>query len=177
MADFLNLNNLALSASVVPSSEAVEVISPMTGNGTPESPIGIQAGVQPTYTVLWHTNSPFANMYSFTLNQSIDNFDELIVKGSANRDSTHYINCENRYVVDPGKINMCCSYYNGTWSTANDTHILCNGTQLWISGNSGRVTSSYYMGQNAGSTAWCGWKTTGARVQDVHPYEIVGVKY
>lgn len=177
MADFLNVNNLALSASVI-APQAITVEAPLTGDGTSANPIGISAGVQPTYTVLWHTNSPFANMYSFTLNQSIDNFDELIVKGSASRDSSKwFINCENRYVVDPGKINMCCSYYNGAWSTASNAHILCNGTQVWISGNSGRVTSSYFMGQNAGSTAWCGSKMTGARVEDVHPYEIVGVKY
>lgn len=173
----LKLDNLALSASVVPSSEAIEVISPMTGNGTPESPIGIQVGVQPTYTTLWETNSPFANMYSFTMSQSIDNFDELIVYGSANRDNAFWIDCENRYVVDPGKINMCCSYYNGTWGMSDTSHILCNGTQVWLSGTSGRVTSSYYMGQNNNSTAWCGWKSTTARVQDVHPYKIVGVKY
>lgn len=173
----LKLDNLAVEASVVPSSNAVSVSSPITGDGTSASPLGIDVGTQPSYTVLWHTDSPFANMYSFTLSQSIDNFDELIVKGSANRDDTHFINCENRYVVDPGKINMCCSYYNGTWSTANDTHILCNGTQVWISGTSGRVTSSFFMGQTNASTAWCGWKSTGARVQDIHPYEIVGVKY
>lgn len=173
----LKLDNLAISASVVPSSNAVNVSSPITGDGTSAFPIGIQAGVQPTYTTLWHTDSPFANMYSFTLSQSIDNFDELIVKGSANRDNQFWINCENHYVVDPGKINMCCSYYNGAWNTGAAPHILCNGTQVWISGTSGRVTSSYFMGQNAGSTAWCGWKSTDARVQDVHPYEIVGVKY
>lgn len=177
MADFLNVNNLALSASVVPSSNAVSVSSPITGDGTSASPLGINVGVQPTYTVLWHTDSPFANMYSFTMSQSIDNFDELIVYGSANRDNAFWIDCENRYVVDPGKINMCCSYYNGTWGTSDTSHILCNGTQVWLSGTSGRVTSSYYMGQTNNSTAWCGRKSTTARVQDVHPYKIVGVKY
>jgi len=129
------------------------------------------------YTTLWETSTPFNNMYSITLNDSIDNYDELIVYGSANRDNTHYINCENEYVVDKNAINFCNSFYNGCWSVDANSHILCNGTQLLLSGTSGRVTSSYYMGQNAGTTAWCGWKGTAARVQDVHPYKIVGAKY
>lgn len=129
------------------------------------------------YTTLWETDTPFNNMYSITLSDSIDNYDELIVYGSANRDNDYFINCENEYAVDKNAINFCNSFYNGCWSTAANSHILCNGTQLLLSGTSGRITSSYYMGQNAGATAWCGWKSTGARVQDVHPYKIVGAKY
>lgn len=129
------------------------------------------------YTTLWETDTPFNNMYSITLSDSIDNYDELIVYGSANRDNVYFINCENEYAVDKNAINFCNSFYNGCWSTAADSHILCNGTQLLLSGTSGRITSSYYMGQNAASTAWCGWKSTAARVQDVHPYKIVGAKY
>lgn len=129
------------------------------------------------YTILWETSNPFQNMYSITLNDSIDNYDALIVYGSANRDNTNFINCENEYVVDKNAINFCNSFYNGCWSVAANSLILCNGTQLLLSGTSGRVTSSYYMGQKAGTTAWCGWKSTGARVQDVHPYKIVGEKY
>lgn len=172
----LKLDNLTISASVVPSSNAINVSSPITGDGTSASPLGMSVGAQPTYTVLWHTDSPFANMYSFTLSQSIDNFDEFIIYGSASRGGFN-LNVENRYVVDPGKINMCCNYYIGRWGDAANTFYLCNGTQVWISGTSGRVTSSYFMGQNAGSTAWCGSKMTTARTDDVHPYEIVGVKY
>ena len=129
------------------------------------------------YTTLWETNTPFNNMYSITLNDSINNYDDLIVYGSANRDNVYFINCENNYVVDKNGINFCNSFYNGIWSTAADAHILCNGTQLLLSCTSGRVTSSYYMDQNAGVTTWCGWKSTAARVQDIHPYKIVGAKY
>lgn len=139
--------------------------------------VSFQAGPSYEYTTLWETSNPFQNMYSITLNDSIDNYDELIVYGSANRDNDYYINCENEYVVDKNAINFCNSFYNGCWSTASNSHILCNGTQLLLSGTSGRVTSSYYMGQNAGVTTWCGWKATTARVQDVHPYKIVGVRY
>jgi len=39
------------------------------------------------YTTLWETDTPFKNMYSITLSDSIDNYDEYIVYGSANRDS------------------------------------------------------------------------------------------
>ena len=139
--------------------------------------VGFENGPTYTYTTLCETDTPFKNMYSITLNDSIDNYDELIIYGSANRDNTHFINCENEYVVDKSAINFCNSFYNGSWSIEANSHILCNGTQLLLSGTSGRITSSYYMGQNAGATSWCGWKSTGARVQDVHPYKIVGAKY
>ena len=67
-------------------------------------------GPQYTYTTLWETTTPFNNMYNITLNDSIDNYDELIVYGSANRDNTFYINCENEYVVDKNAINFCNSF-------------------------------------------------------------------
>lgn len=171
----LNVGNSILSADCI-STQAIQVNAPVTGDGTSASPIGVNAGSQPTYTTLWSTNSPFNNMYSFTLSDSIDNYDEYIVYGSANRDNLQWIDCQNRYVVKPGTINMGGSTYFGKWSNTN-TYVLMNGTEMWISGTSGYVTSSYFFGQNNNTTAWGYGVYTAARTVDVHPYKIVGVKY
>ena len=85
--------------------------------------VAIEDGPKYEYTTLWETDTPFNNMYSITLNDSIDNYDELIIYGSANRDNNYYINCENEYAVDKSAINFCNSFYNGCWSMAADSHI------------------------------------------------------
>ena len=128
-----------------------------------------------SYTTLWETTTPFNNLYSIELNDSLDNYDEYIVYGSANRDSSRYIDVQNRYVVTHDKINRGGSFYAGRWSDGS-TFILVNGTDMWLSGTSGYISSSYFIGQNNNTTAWArGLYSTGRNV-DVHPYKIVGVK-
>lgn len=137
---------------------------------------GSVAWKAPTYTyrTLWETNTPFRNLYSITLNDSIDNYDELIVYGSADR-NTFKLNTENKYVVVPSSINMCGCYYAGRWDT-NSTFLLINGTEMRLSGNSGYVDSSYFFGQGNNTTAWNQGVYNTARSSDLHPYKIVGVK-
>ena len=168
------LDGHTVSADRIPDQQ-IHVTSPLSGDGTPESPIGIEPQGSTTETVLWETSSPFQNNYQISLNDSIYNYDELIVCGSANRGSFK-IDCQNRYSVTSGKLNMCDSYYWGMWSEAANTHVLANGTQVLLSGNTGMVTSSFYMGMNAGVDTWTGWKSTTTRQDDVHPYKIIGVK-
>lgn len=128
-----------------------------------------------TYTTLWETNSPFNNMYSITLNDSIDNYDEYIVYGSANRDSQVWLDTQNRYTVTPGKVNQGGCFYAGRWNTGS-TYVLLNGTEMWLSGTSGYVSSSYFYGQNNGATTWSVGTYNTARNVDLHPYKIVGIK-
>lgn len=175
MNKLIAINNISVSADTI-RKLAIDVEQPITGDGTKKYPIGIELPM-PSYSTLWTSSATFTNNYTFTLSDSIDNYDELIIYGSAIRDnSAWYIDCQNRYFVDKGKINLCCSYYNGTWATASNSHILCNGTQMMLSGNSGNILSSFYMGQAAGSTSWAGGKYNN-RIDDVHPYKIIGVKY
>ena len=175
MNKLIAINNISVRTDII-RKLAIETVEPITGNGIKTTPIGMHLPI-PTYTTLWNSSAVFTNNYTITLSDTIDNYDELIIYGSAIRDSSAwYIDCQNRYVVDPGKINFCCCYYNGCWSTASNTFILCNGTQVMLSGNSGNILSSFYMGQTQGSTAWLGEKNNN-RNTDVHPYKIVGVKY
>lgn len=137
--------------------------------------VGFENGPTYTYTTLWETNSPFNNMYSITLNDSIDNYDEYIVYGSANRDSQLWLDTQNRYTVHRGAVNQGGCFYAGAWNTGN-TYVLLNGTDMWLEGTSGYVSSSYFMGQNNGSTTFCNGTYSTARNVDLHPYKIVGVK-
>jgi hypothetical protein len=171
----LRFDGKTVSADVT-ASQPVTVSAPLTGNGTSAQPIGFSGAVRPTYTVLWQTANPVANVYNISLTDSIDNYDELIVYGSANRDGLFTIKTVNRYDVDKGKINFADCYTHGAWNTDANTHILTNGTNVWLSGNSGTVRSSYFIGQNVGAVSWVGWRGTG-RAVDVHPYKIVGVKW
>ena len=171
----LRFDGKTVSADVT-ASQPVTVSAPLTGNGTSAQPIGFSGAVSPSYTVLWQTANPVANVYNISLNDSIDNYDELVVYGSANRDNLFTIKTVNRYEVDKGKINFADCYTHGAWIAAADTWILSNGTNVWLSGNSGAVKSSYFMGQTRGSVSWDGWKGTN-RAVDVHPYKIVGVKW
>lgn len=137
--------------------------------------VGFKRGPTYTYTTLWETDTPFNNMYSITLSDSIDNYDEYIVYGSANRDEQFWLDTQNRYTVNHTGVNQGGCFYAGRWSTGS-TFILINGTDMWLDGTSGYITSSYFIGQNNGATTFCdGTYNTGRNV-DLHPYKIVGVK-
>lgn len=170
----LRFDGKTVSADVT-ALQPVTVSAPLTGNGTSAQPIGLSS-VSPSYTLLWQTANPVTNVYNISLNDSIDNYDEFIVYGSANRDSQFTIKTVNRYEVDKGKIQFADCYTHGAWNTAANTYILTNGTNIWLSGNSGSVRSSYFLGQNVGAVSFAGWRGTG-RAIDVHPYKIVGVKW
>lgn len=125
------------------------------------------------YTTLWETDTPFKNLYSITLSDSIDNYDEYIVYGSGNRGNL-YLDTQNRYFVSHNGINQGGSYYAGRWSNT-DTYLLLNGTEMWLSGTSGYISSSYFIGEGNNTTAWA-QGINNNRVNDVHPYKIVGIK-
>ena len=133
----------------------------------------VQSG--PTYTTLWETNSPFSNFYSITLNDSIDNYDEFIVYGSANRDSQRFFDTQNKYVVTKNSINRCPCFVGGRWNDGS-TYILMNGTDMRLSGTSGYITSSFFVGQDNGTSNFTKGVYNTARNVDLHPYKIVGVK-
>lgn len=127
------------------------------------------------YTTLWETDTPFKNMYSITLSDSIDNYDEYIVYGSADRDDQFWLDTQNRYTVNHTGVNQGGCFYAGRRSTGS-TYILINGTDMWLNGTSGYITSSYFMGQNNGATTFCDGTFNTGRNVDLHPYKIVGVK-
>ena len=137
---------------------------------------GSVAWKAPTYTyrTLWVTNTPFRNLYSITLNDSIDNYDEYIVYGSAKRTDL-VVDTQTRYVVVPNQVNQGGCLYAGRWSTGS-TYILINGTEMRLSGKSGYVDSSYFFGQTNNNTTWTQAVYSTARADDLHPYKIVGVK-
>lgn len=124
-------------------------------------------------TVLWSADTVQPNNTSITLNDSIDNYDELIYFGSGTRTYTPCVMTE--YPVISGQLNLGGPFFFGNWG-ATDTFVLCNGTQVFLSGTSGFVASSYYWGKNAGSTAYAA-ALVNNRTNDVRPYMIVGVKY
>ncbi|MBO7714112.1 MAG: hypothetical protein J6S85_11110 [Methanobrevibacter sp.] len=126
------------------------------------------------YITLWETNEPFKNLYSITLTDSIENYDEYIVYGSANRTNQFYLDTQNRYVVNHTGVNQGGCFYAGRWSTAS-TYILINGTEMWLNGTSGYIQSSFFVGQNDNSTNFCDGVYIN-REEDLHPYKIVGVK-
>lgn len=126
-----------------------------------------------TKTVLWSSNTVAPNNTTITLSDSIDHYDELIFYGSGTRD--YAVNVRTEYPVIPGVLNEGGPFFCGKWG-ANDTWILCNGTQVWISGTSGYVGRSYFWGKRSGNTTYYG-EIVNNRVNDVRPYKIVGVKY
>ena len=157
----------------------VSVSSPLSGDGSSANPIEAPAVVydtEPTYTTLWETTTPFANGYAITLNDSIDNYDELIYYGSADRGGNATVRVMTEYPVCPGHSNAGGPFICNTWQTGN-AYWLCNGTQVWISGTSGFISASYYWGMQNGGTGFEANRYTTARNADVHPYKIVGVKY
>ena len=131
---------------------------------------------KPVYTVLWETTAPFKNQYSITLNDSIDNYDEIIYYGSVNRGGNDRVNVKTEFPVVSGVINLGGPYTLNTWQSTNH-YMLNNGTQIFLSGNSGYIDASYYWGMQNGGTAFEASRYTTARKADVHPYKIIGVKY
>ena len=129
-----------------------------------------------TYTVLWETDTPFKNQYSIELNDSIDNYDEIICYGSANRGGNDRVNVKSTYPVISGTIHLVGPYTLNTWQSTN-YYMLNNGTQMYLSGTSGYIDVSYYWGMQNGGTAFEANRYTTARNADVHPYKIVGVKH
>lgn len=131
---------------------------------------------KPTYTVLWETDTPFKNQYSIELNDNIDNYDEIICYGSANRGGNDRVNVKSTYPVISGTIHLVGPYTLNTWQSTN-YYMLNNGTQMYLSGTSGYIDVSYYWGMQNGGTAFEANRYTTARNADVHPYKIVGVKH
>lgn len=128
-----------------------------------------------TYTVLWETDTPFKNQYTISLNDSIDNYDEVICYGSANRGGNDRVNVKTTYPIISGTVNLVGPYTLNTWQSTNH-YMLNNGTQVYLSGNSGFIDVSYYWGMQNGGTGFEANRYTTARNADVHPYKIVGVK-
>ena len=124
-------------------------------------------------TVLWSADTVQPNNTSITLNDSIDNYDEIIYYGSGTRTYSPCVMTE--YPVISGQLNLGGPFFFGNWG-ATDGFVLCNGTQVFLSGTSGFVASSYYWGKNASNTAYAASLVTN-RTNDVRPYMIVGVKY
>lgn len=159
-------------------TNSVNVSSPLSGDGTSAHPLAAPTAYiesEPTYTLLWSASSAFRNQYSITLNDSIDNYDEVIYYGSANRD-TNTVKVVTEYPVYSGAINLGGPVFCGCWRTSNN-YELWNGTQVWLSGTSGYVNNSFYWGMQNGGTGYEANNYSTPRNSDVHPYKIVGVKY
>lgn len=128
---------------------------------------------EPERTVLWSAESVQPNNTSIVLNDSIDNYDELIYLGSGTRTYCPCVMTE--YPVISGVLNLGGPFFFGNWG-ATDGFVLCNGTQVFVSGNSGFVGSSYYWGKNNSNTAYAASLVVN-RSLDVRPYQIIGLKY
>lgn len=129
--------------------------------------------VEPDKTVLWSADSQALAHTDIVLNDSVDNYDEILIYGSAN--NTYPRLTISEYPIIPGKMMIGGPTYYGKWATG-DNFILVNGTRMGWSGNSARVISSFFYGKNNGSTAWAGSYQQN-RDSDVRPYKIVGLKY
>lgn len=129
--------------------------------------------IDPQETVLWSASASVANNTSLALSDSIENYDEIVYYGSATRNYVASVKTE--YPVVPGYINGGGPFICGRWGSG-DNFLLCNGTQVFLSGNSGYVYSSYYWGKTSGGTGFIGGVAVN-RYNDVRPYKIVGVKY
>ena len=112
-------------------------------------------------------------MSAITLNDDLNYYDEYIVYGSGYRGNL-YLDTQNRYFVSHNEINQGGPYYAGRWSDT-ETYILLNGTEMWLSGTSGYISSSYFIGEGNNTTAWA-QGIFNNRNHDVHPYKIVGIK-
>jgi len=130
--------------------------------------------IDPERTVLWSAASPASNNTAITLSDSIDNYDEIVYYGSGNRGWSVAVNTE--YPVISGAVNGGGPFFYGRWGSG-DNYILCNGTQVFLSGNSGYVYSSFFWGKNNGNTAFTGALRVNNYHGDIRPYKIVGVKY
>jgi hypothetical protein len=129
--------------------------------------------VEAERTILWSAESVAPNNTSITLYDSIDNYDELIYYGSGTRTYSPCVMTE--YPVISGVLNLGGTFFYGKWGTG-DTWLLCNGTQVFLSGTSGFVASSYYWGKVDNGTAYNA-SLVNNRTNDVRPFKIVGVKY
>ena len=130
---------------------------------------------EPIRKVLWSAASQQASNSTITLTDSIDNYDELWFYGSGTRNAM----CPcviTEYPVIPGVLNLGGPFFVGQWGSGTNNYELCNGTQIYLSGNSGLVATSFYFGKANGSTGWAAANTTN-RDLDVRPYKILGIKY
>lgn len=129
---------------------------------------------EPTEFTLWETDNIFRNNYTITLNDDLTHYDEYIVYGSALRGQA-YVGTQNRYVVNPTGINQGGCFIAGEWDQAG-SYSLANGTEMYLSGTSGYVASSYYFGMSTNFATTFISDIPNGRTLDVHPYKIVGIK-
>lgn len=175
MSQLLKLGEVAISAAPL-TSYPVSVNFPLSGDGTPSNPISLLGYNSPLYVELWSATTAFKNNYSITLNDTINNYDEIRIYGSANRGSNYFVKTYNDYPVQSAGTMLAGVYFMGQWTTLT-SHLIVNGTEIMLSGNSGYVGNSYFFGMNSNATAYAAGRYTTARNEDLHPYRIVGVKY
>lgn len=104
--------------------------------------------IEPERTVLWSAASVSPNNTSITLNDSIFNYDEVAYYGSGTRSTNLVVSVKTEYPVVPGVVQGGGPFYCGRWGSG-DNFILNNGTQVFLSGNSGGVYSSFYWERQA----------------------------
>ena len=150
----------------------------LTGNGTPESPLGVANSSDET--VLWTVPSGYENSngYDITLSESIHNFEEIAIYCKCVRiDNSLQATTKNTYPVsDPGYTMFADGVSTNHWNIKSDQngHYTC-GVDIRLTDDSGYVGENYRWSMANESTYLEGQRTSNNSIWP-HPYKIVGIK-
>lgn len=148
----------------------------LSGTGTIESPVGYTGDIQHSdkRSLLWETTG---NTYetNIELSETIMHFDKVMIYGSGLESEAQGAHLsKNVYIVQSGVIGADCFGYS-MWDARNGYNYAL-GCGLQLSGNSGHVGSSYYMGQAQNTNSYAAGKWTGTNgPKMLQPFKIFGI--
>lgn len=148
-----------------------------SGNGTSASPLGFTGDIQHTdkRTLLWETTGTPYNT-TIQLNEPITHYNEIMIYGSGvETEAGGYHTSKNVYQTQPRPINAGPWAFS-LWNLASYRCAYTLGADMILSGNSGYIGSSFANGIPQGSTAFAGFKWTGADANKMlMPWRIYGI--
>jgi hypothetical protein len=167
----VNYDNSALCIGSAEVRTPVVTDSSLSGNGYPNSPIGV---VPTAITRILWSGTTANGLRTGALNDSLDNYDMLELYGSGTDAGQAFTRVPIYHPFNSSY--MAVNVYTLTpW--ANTNYSLCAGQRMQFpTHTSFSAGSSYFFGMTNNGTGWAGGNYT-SRPQDIRLYRIDGVKY
>lgn len=124
-------------------------------------------------TLIWSATENVYNK-SITLSEPLTHFEEYEIYASGMENATAGVHvAKTSFNTTENKVNGCDSWGYSPWTT---TYNYILGSNIKISGSSGFVGSSYYMGQGSNTTAYAAGKWVNADAPKMlQPFKIFGL--
>ena len=147
----------------------------LSGNGY-ENPVSVSVN-EDKRELLWSANEVNTN-YSINLSSPIWHYENVIVYCSGQANENDYIKSSKNIYPSITTEQQNCDGYASLRFGKTDSGDYVHNAEITLSGNSGYIGQSNYMGMRSGSTGYsAGFRTETSASQVLTPYKIYGYKH